>query len=219
MNAFIEFIMGPMVWISFLVFFCGVVYRFYEILSLVRKKESFIFSYMSAIYSLRSIVAWLIPFLPISTRKKPVFYAISYLFHLFLFLVPIFLMSHMVLFYEAWNISWITLNDTLADGLTVMVILALCFFLIRRIIVPEARYFTDASDYVLIFLVALPFITGFIAWHQFFWYRFMVILHVISGEIVLMMIPFSRLSHMILAPLTRAYTGSEFGRVRNAKDW
>ena len=36
------------------------------------------------------------------------------------------------------------------------------------------------------------------------------------GEIMLVAIPFTRLSHMIFSPLTRAYMGSEFGKVRHA---
>jgi hypothetical protein len=41
----------------------------------------------------------------------------------------------------------------------------------------------------------------------------------LSAELLLVAIPFTRLSHMLLAPLTRAYIGSEFGMVRHVKDW
>jgi nitrate reductase gamma subunit len=50
-------------------------------------------------------------------------------------------------------------------------------------------------------------------------YDIMFILHILSGEILLAAIPFTRLSHMIYAPFTRAYMGSEFGGVRHARDW
>ena len=46
-----------------------------------------------------------------------------------------------------------------------------------------------------------------------------MILHILSGEVLLVAIPFTRLSHMLFAPLTRSYMGSEFGNVRNARDW
>ena len=67
--------------------------------------------------------------------------------------------------------------------------------------------------------MAAPFITGFLAYHQWFAYPVLMILHVITGEIMLVAIPFTRLSHMLFAPLTRAYMGSEFGKVRHARDW
>ena len=219
MNAFIDFIMGPMVWIAFLIFILGLIVKFVLIIKDVNARESYVYSYLTWKHSLRSIFAWLTPFLPQSTKQSPVFYLISYIFHLLLFIVPIFLMSHIVLINEAFQVSWIALDDSVADILTVVVILALVFFTIRRQTVPEVKYLTSSKDYLLIFIVALPFITGFLAYHQFFLYRWVAIAHVISGEIMLILIPFSRFSHMIVAPLTRAYIGSEFGNVRHAKDW
>lgn len=219
MHSFIEFIMGPMVWISFLLFFLGTVFRFFKVFKMVNEKENFIYTYMSLKYSFRSIFAWLIPFLPASTRKSPIFYGISYIFHLLLLVIPIFLLSHVVLLEESMQWSWITLNDTVADGLTLIVIIALIFFMVRRIVVPEVKFLTKASDFVFILIVALPFVTGFLAYHQFFAYQWMVLVHVLSGELMIILIPFTRFFHMFMAPFTRAYTGSEFGHVRHAKDW
>jgi nitrate reductase gamma subunit len=218
-NDFIQFIMGPMVWISFLIFFIGTVFRMYKLISMVNEKESFIFSSMSIKYGFRSIIAWLIPFLPVSTRKKPVFYGVSYLFHLLLFIIPIFLLSHVVLLEESMKWSWMTFSDPVADLLTLFMIFSLIFFMIRRVVVPEVKFLTKSSDFIFILIVALPFITGFLAYHQFFAYKWMVIVHVISGELMLILIPFTRFFHMFMAPLSRAYTGSEFGSVRHAKDW
>ena len=219
MNAFIDFIMGPMVWISALVFLFGLVFKLIKIIQEVREKESFIFSYMSLKYSLRSIGAWLIPFFPESTKKSPVFWGVSYLFHILLFAVPFFLASHIVLVDEAFQISWPALNDGVADIMTILVIFALVFFGVRRAVVPEVKFLTSIMDYILLTIVMLPFLTGFLAYHQIFLYKWIMIAHILSGELMLIIIPFSRFSHMITAPLTRAYTGSEFGNVRHARDW
>ncbi len=225
MNGFIDFIMGPMVWISVLIFLGGLGFKLTGIFRQVREKENYVFSYLTWTHSLRSIVAWLIPFFPRSTRERPGFYAVSYLFHLALFAVPLFLSAHVVLVEEAFNISWPVLNDNFADMLTVFVIVALGFFSVRRITLPEVKFLTSAMDFVLLFIVLLPFLTGFLAYHQVFtdvWaqsYQWLMIIHILSGEFMLIIIPFSRLSHMITAPLTRAYTGSEFGNVRHARDW
>ena len=103
--------------------------------------------------------------------------------------------------------------------MTFIVIAGCVFFLIRRLKLPEVKFVTSASDYIILAIVAAPFVTGFLAYHQWFGYQFLLILHIISGEVMLMAIPFTRLSHMLFAPLTRAYMGSEFGGVRGAKDW
>lgn len=219
MNAFVDFIMGPMVWVAFLIFIFGLLFKLIMIIRDVNARESYVYSYLTLKHSLRSIFAWLIPFFPKSTRQSPVFYGVSYVFHLLIFIVPIFLMSHIVLLNDAFQISWIALDDGVADILTIVVILALVFFAVRRQQVPEVKYLTTFKDYLMILIVALPFITGFLAYHQFFLYRWMVIAHVITGEMILILIPFSRFSHMIVAPLTRAYMGSEFGNVRHARDW
>jgi nitrate reductase gamma subunit len=219
MNSFIAFIMGPMVWISVIIFLGGLLIKFFSIIRSVRQKEPYIFSYMTFKHSLRSIGAWLIPFFPKSTRLRPVYYGISYLFHILLFVIPLFLASHIVLINEAFQISWPALNDAVADWLTLGVIAALVFFAVRRLMVPEVKYLTGAMDYLLILVVLLPFVTGFLAYHQWFAYRWMTVAHILSGELMLIIIPFSRFSHMLTAPLTRAYMGSEFGNVRHARDW
>lgn len=219
MHSFINFIMGPMVWISFALFALGVIFRFYQMVSLINQKEKFIYTYFSFKYGLRSIIAWLIPYFPVSTRKKPVFYGISYIFHLLLFIIPIFLLAHVALLEETMQWSWVTINEPLADALTIVILLSLVFFTIRRMIQPEIVFLTRASDFVFILIVALPFATGFLAYHQFFAYQWMTIIHIISGELMIILIPFTRFFHMFMAPFTRAYTGSEFGAVRHAKDW
>lgn len=84
---------------------------------------------------------------------------------------------------------------------------------------PEVRFVTEPSDYLLLLIAAAPFISGFMANRQWFDYETVLISHMISGAIMLMAIPFTRLSHMLFFPFTRAYMGSEFGAVRNAKDW
>ena len=219
MNTFIDFIMGPMVWISVGIFLGGLIFKIVRIIRDVQEKEPYILSYITLFHSLRSMAAWLVPYLPRSARMQPVYYGFSYLFHLLIFLVPLFLASHGVLLDEAFLTHWPVLSDPVSDTLTLFIIALLAFFALRRAFKTEVRFVTDPVDYLLLALVALPFVTGFLAYHQVFAYQWMTIAHVLSGELLLIIIPFSRFSHMVAAPLTRAYTGSEFGYVRHARDW
>jgi nitrate reductase gamma subunit len=107
----------------------------------------------------------------------------------------------------------------MADIMTVLVIIGSAYFLVRRLFRPEVQFVTDWTDYMLLAIVVAPFITGFIAYHQWFGVQWMTIVHMIAGEVMLAAIPFTRLAHMVLSPLTRAYMGSEFGKVRHARDW
>lgn len=219
MYSIYDFVRGPLVWVALIIFVGGILYRVISMLMLARKKESFIFSYMSPRYGLRSILHWIIPFGSVNSRKHPIMTIVTFAFHICLLLVPIFLLAHIILWDESFDISWWSFPDRIADIMTLIVIVACGYFLYRRLVLPEVKFVTSASDYVLLAIVAAPFITGFLAYHQWFGYKFMLILHMLAGEIMLAAIPFTRLSHMLFFPFTRAYMGSEFGAVRHVKDW
>ena len=219
MHSLYNFVSGPLVWLAFIIFIGGCLYRLITLIVLVHKKEKFIYSYMSWKYSLRSILRWSTPFATENMRRHPAMTIVAYVFHICLILTPIFLLAHVTLVDESWNLSWWTLPDTLAAIMTLMVIAACVFFLVRRLVNPEVQYVTSASDYILLVIVAAPFITGVLVYFQWFGYQTLLILHILSGEVMLVAIPFTRLSHMLFAPLTRAYMGSEFGGVRHARDW
>jgi nitrate reductase gamma subunit len=219
MHSFYNFVSGPLAWIAFILFLGGILFRLVRMLRLVAEKERFIFTYMSWYYSLRSILHWITPFGTVNWRRQPVMTVVTFAFHICLFAVPIFLLAHAVLWDEALGLSWWSLPDAVADGMTVIVILGAIYFLVRRLTRPEVKFVTSASDFVLLIIVAAPFVTGFLAYHQWFSYPLMMSLHVLAGDIMLAAIPFTRLSHMIFSPFTRAYMGSEFGKVRHARDW
>ena len=213
-----EIVRGPLAWVALLVFFLGTMYRIVSML-IEARKDKVVYPYMSLKYGLRSLMHWLIPFGSVNMRKRPVMTIVTFVFHICLVLTPIFLLSHIVLVYESWKIQWCSLPECTADVMSVLVVLACVFFLVRRIVSPEVQNVTFLSDYVLLAVVMLPFLTGFLAYHQMGPYRPMLILHILTGEIMLVAIPFTRLSHMFFFFFTRAYMGSEFGNVRNARDW
>jgi nitrate reductase gamma subunit len=210
---------GPLAWAAFVVFVGGSLFRLIHLIALVHRKERFIYTYMSLKFSLRSIMHWLAPFATVNWRLHPWLTIVTFAFHICLVAAPVFLMAHVVLWDEAWNVSWWTLPDWLAVVMTVIVLGGCLFFFIRRRVTPEVAYVTSASDYVILALVAAPFTTGLIAYFQWFDVRLFTLLHVLSGEAMLVAIPFTRISHMLFAPLTRAYMGSEFGGIRHARDW
>jgi len=219
MHSLYEFVSGPLAWLAFILFFGGCLYRLTSLLVLVHRKEKFIYTYMSLKYGLRSILRWSTPFATENMKRHPALTIVAFAFHICLILAPIFLLAHVTLIEEAWNLNWWTLPEGAAEIMTLIVIAACVFFLVRRLVNPEVQYVTSASDYIILAIVTAPFITGILAYYQWFGYQIFVILHILTGEILLVAIPFTRLSHMITAPLTRAYMGSEFGGVRHARDW
>jgi nitrate reductase gamma subunit len=90
---------------------------------------------------------------------------------------------------------------------------------IRRIVRSEVRILTETWDWVLLGFIALPFLTGFLAYHQFGPYELLMTLHLLTAEILLILIPFTKLAHMILFFFTRAFIGFEMGGRRGARSW
>lgn len=219
MNALYQFVSGPLAWASFALFLGGSAWRLYSLVTVSRKKDVYVFEYFSLPHALRSIWHWVVPFMNESSRKNPALTLVAFVFHLFLLAAPLFVIGHVAMLDKAFGISWPTLPDNVADVMSFAVVGACVFFAARRMTVPEVKYVTSASDWAILALAAAPFATGILAYHQVVGAQFMTILHILSGEAMLVAIPFSRLSHMLYAPLTRAYIGSEFGAVRHARDW
>ncbi len=210
---------GPLVWLSFILFIGGMLYRVSVILKMA-KEEKVIYPYLSLKYALRSLLHWLIPYGSISMKKHPWFTFISFLFHICLLLTVLFAPGHIELWKESWGINLWALSAKLGDYLTLVVLACLFLLLLRRIFQRDVSFLTSPMDYLILALVSMPFLTGFLSHHELlFDYRLMLTIHMLSGEILLILIPFTKISHMFLFFLTRAHTGSEFGAVRHSRDY
>jgi nitrate reductase gamma subunit len=213
-----ELVRGPFAWIAFAVFSLGSLYRIIFLL-LTGKKEPASNVSKSAIDAARSILHGLLPFGSTYMRKQPLFTIVTFLFHLCVVNLPIFLLAHIVLWYESWEILWWSLPDMLADAMTLWVLLACLYFMGRRLFVAEVKQVSRPGDFALLIIILLTFLSGFLAYHQWGPYRPILILHVISSEILLIALPFSKLGHMLFFYFSRAFMGAEYGKVLKARDW
>jgi len=213
-----EWVRGPFAWAALVAFAAGSLYQvFFSILT--AKKETVPHAPNSTRDASRSILLGLIPMSTTTMRRQPVFTLITFVFHLCVVILPIFLLAHIVLWYESWKIQWWSLPDVLADLMTLWVILACGYFFFRRLRIPEVKQVTRPTDYALLMLIMLTFLSGFCAYHQWGPYRAVLILHVLSSEILLVALPFSKLGHMLFFGFSRAYMGLEFGKFLKARDW
>ncbi len=213
-----EFVRGPLVWIAFIGFFGGVLYRIVTMARLA-KKDKVVYRVFDAKYGARSLIHWVIPFASANMRTRPIYTLLSYAFHICVLATPLLLMGHAVLWEESWGIRWWSLPEAVADVMTLVVIFACLFFIVRRLVRPEVRNVSSASDFTLALVVVAPFVTGFVAHQQWLPYRPLLIAHIFSGALCLLLIPWTRLVHMIWFAFTRSFMGSEFGAVRHARDW
>jgi nitrate reductase gamma subunit len=167
----------------------------------------------------KSILHWIIPFGSRNWRLRWPITITTFVFHIGLVFTPIFLLSHNVLWYESWGISWWSLPEGIADIITVLVMISCIVFFFRRIFAPEVKFVTSADDLLILAISFLPFLTGFLAYHQWLLpHKTMVILHMLFGQIMLIAIPFTRLAHMFYFFMTRAFMGSQAAGW-GGKDW
>jgi len=156
----------------------------------------------------KKTAAWLIPITHVNNNQ--LFYTVaSFLFHIGLIIVPVFLYAHIQLWKRGVGLSWSSLPKPWADWLTLLVIITGVGLFIGRIAYPQSRGISRFQDLLLPPLILIPFITGFMAAHPFhnpFSYQGTMLVHVLSGDFVLLCIPFSKLTHVVLWPFTQLAT-------------
>jgi nitrate reductase gamma subunit len=214
-----NFLTGPALWTSFLIFLGGLIVRIAWLFKLSRRKDQVFYNHASLSWGFKSILYWIVPWGSASMRQQPIFTFMVFAFHITLLAVPLFLNAHNILWDEAFGISLWSMPNQWADVMTVIALVAIIFLAIRRMVRREVRILTGAWDYILIGITALPFLTGLLAYHQLGPYETMMIAHVIAGELLLILIPFTKLGHMILFFFTRAFIGFEMGGRRGARSW
>ncbi|MGE4552290.1 MAG: sulfate respiration complex protein HmcE [Desulfovibrionaceae bacterium] len=210
---------GPLLWASIIICVVGLavrVVRYIRGLDALADRVAYsAFPTYGIKGAVRSILFWMLPFGTRSWRVKPGFTIMFFAFHAALVIVPLFLMGHaMVLGVDGF---WPTLPMPVADALTVATLVAAVFVALRRIGLPEVRILTTAYDWIILLLAVVPVLSGFLAVHHVGDYDFWLYTHIISGEICLVAIPFTKLYHVVGFFLSRAQLGMDFGIKRGGK--
>ena len=206
---------GPLAWIAFTVFFVGLLVRLVKYIRGLDWRADRVTYRVNASYgirgALRSIFFWLLPYKTAGWRAHPGFTGMFFVFHIGLLATPIFLQAHNYMLLDKFGFSLWTLPDAVADLLTIGVMVAAVFIMLRRIALPEVRILTDWKDIAVIIIAVAPFVTGFLAFHEIGNYDFWLTAHILCGEIMLIAIPFTKLSHFLLYFLSRGQLGMDFG--------
>ncbi len=219
MNALYAFLTGPGAWAAWTLCILGSVIRCAGLIRLAKARDASSLAYMDLGFSLRSIGHWLLPFGTLGWKENPAMTVATFLFHACLVLGALFASAHAILWSYAFGVTIWSLPELAADLCSAVVVLCALFFAARRLFLPQVSHVTRPMDWAVLVIAAAPFATGLLSRHHLGPTELLAVLHVLTGEIFLVAIPFTRISHALLAPLTRAYMGSEFGAVRCAKDW
>jgi nitrate reductase gamma subunit len=132
----------------------------------------------------------------------------GYVFHIGLAIVVILFAPHIKLIQSLIGLSWPSLPSQFIDATAVVTLAALLLMLVDRINNPAKRFLSTFGDYASWTLTFLPVLTGLLATkHLLFSYTWMLALHILSVELLLIFIPFTKLIHVFTLWGSRWYNG------------
>jgi nitrate reductase gamma subunit len=221
-----ELVRGPLVWVSLIVFIIGTIFQVFRFFALSRKVS--ISPHVPLQPPKKDLPRWYTPGRLKAFFKKaagtvlavnPVTVVVSTIFHILLLFVPLFLLGHNELIELALGARLPSISEHASDLLTFIFLLCCAFFLYRRIFLARVRALTSFYDYLVLALATVPFLSGFLAYHQIYDYRTMMIIHMLSGELMIMAVPFTKLTHMIFFFLNRFLVVNEHTLGKGNRSW
>jgi nitrate reductase gamma subunit len=146
-------------------------------------------------------------------KRDAVTYIGGYVFHLGLLATIFFFAPHIEFIRDLFGIGWPSLPSALVDTSAVAAIAALLVLLAHRLTNPVKRMLSGYGDYLAWALTLLPLLTGYLAYHHLlFEYTLMFALHLFSVELLLVLLPFTKLFHTFSVFISRWYNGDIFGK-------
>jgi len=153
---------------------------------------------------LTATLRWLFP---VATVRHRFAYSVtSVAFHVAILLTPVFLAGHIALVAASTGRSWWAIGSGVADVLTLVAVATALLLVIQRARTPDSRALSHLQDYLLPLVIAVPFAAGFLMMHPG-WnplsYEATFLTHVVSADLVLVLLPVTKLRHMVLLPATQ----------------
>jgi nitrate reductase gamma subunit len=203
---------GPGLAIAAAIFSFGMVLRLFEIYSLGRKPDLAPARPNSPGSGWRTILTRSIPDAA-EFRRSALTLTLGYLFHIGFFIVLLFLLPHILLFESVFGIRWPALPTSFVDLVAVVAIVAMLASLLHRLLDPVKRLLSRFGDYVAWSVTFLPLLTGYMAYHHLLLdYTLMLAIHILSVELLLVLFPFTKLTHMLTLFISRWFNGEWFAR-------
>ncbi len=149
-------------------------------------------------------VGWILPRRLL--HKRPLYSSASFLFHIGIVVVPFFLAGHVASLVGGPTAWWPILPEAVADGLTLISLVALLALIIGRLGSGSSRALSRTSDVLILGLLFGLLLFGWWAANPAsspFAARKMLLLHILLGDLVLILAPVTKIAHCVLYPLTR----------------
>ena len=190
----------------------GVVLRLFEIFGLGRKADLAMPRAVSPGSGWRTMITRSLPTEGM-LKRDPVTYIGGYVFHLGLLVTIFFFVPHIEFIHSITGLGWPGLHAALVDAMVVAAMMALGILLGHRLNKPVKRMLSGTGDYLAWVATLLPLLTGYLAYHHLLLeYTLMLTLHLFSIELLLVLLPFTKLFHTFSIFISRWYNGDIFAQ-------
>lgn len=211
-NELLALARGPAFDIALTIFVAGMLLRLLEVLSLGRKPDLSAPRGSGVGGGLRTVISRTLPRKAVF-EKEPLRVINGYVLHLGFFTVLFLYGPHIELFDTTLGIRWPGLPSGVIDAVGAITIISLLAALAIRLNNKVMRFLSTPGDYLAWLVTLLPVLTGYLAYnHLLLPYTLMLALHLFSVELLLVVAPFSKLTHMFSFATARWYQGFQAGR-------
>jgi len=203
---------GPGFDFALIIFLAGIVLRVTEIVILGRKKDMAPAKGNPVSQGMKTIFTRSFPRDGL-VKFAPTTYVGGYVFHICFFIAFVFFAPHIALFTDAFGISWPNAGRVIIESATALAVLALLALMYTRLTDPVRKALSTFDDYLVWLLSLLPLVTGYIAVNKLFGDpTFMLAIHILTVEALMIAFPFTKLMHAISFVFARYYNGAIQGR-------
>ena len=203
---------GPMFQIAIAVFALGILARLFEIFALGRRHNYAEPRGGQVIPGLRTMYKRFHTD-PGTFRRSPFDVIGGIIWHTGFIVALLLFIPHVELIQTTFDIAWPSLPNPVVDAITAITLVGLLAALIHRLTQPVKRFLSTPEDYVIWAVTFLPVLTGYLAYHRVINpYPLALGIHILSAEVFLIVLPFTKLTHIFTAFVARWYNGAIFGR-------
>jgi len=150
---------------------------------------------------------------PGTFQRAPFNVVVGWIWHVGFLVALLLFIPHIELIKSLLGFAWPGLPNPIVDLVTAVTLVALVASLVHRLTHPVKKRISTFEDYLIWAVTFSLVLTGYLAYHRIINpYPLALGLHILAANIFLILLPFTKLTHIFTTFIARWYNGASFGR-------
>jgi nitrate reductase gamma subunit len=210
-NELLNWARGPGFDIALIVFIGGMLLRLIEVIALGKKPDLSAPRGSGTSGGIKTVFNRFVPRSQV-LQHEPLRIINAYVLHIGFFVTFLLYAPHIPLFESLLGFSWPALPSGMINAIAAVTILSIFAALLFRLNSKVLRFLSTPADYLVWLVTLLPVLTGYMAYnHMLLPYTLMLAVHILSVELLMVVAPFTKLTHMFSFVSSRWYQGYKAG--------